>query len=579
MLIKFFKHGTGRGSAPVAYLTQAHGANGVKRSIAPVVVCGSPTLCRNIIDSISRKHKYTSGVIAWHRDDAPTQLQQDQAIQLFESVAFAGLERDQYHCLWVRHEHCGNVELHFLTPKTELRSGKQLNIKPPGIKHQSIYDTIRDNLNARHNWACPDDPARAQLIRPTIHGDKTTVIDVRRQLNDYLIMRNDSAVSAGIDYTRADVISDLIAINGVTVSRQTKSTISVTLTGHDRPIRLKGAIYEQDYSGLRHSPERCDISETQANKADRRSRVEETSRDIRKIITERSERNRAMFGATPRDIIADKRRPTVNNSDSRRRDKPLPKTNRKDGYNQRHNDKNTRADNSITSVLRETTNTTLGDDKMVSTIDSNHLHNRTCDNDVRDNISADNRNMAARDYIDHETARVQTQRINRDAQIQPCTTQDEYSREADRQGLFGRLHDTITGIKKRYSTILNRVSNLVSRVSRLCKSIAAARDNITANYQRAIKQSTRCISGDRYSYQDNNGLRDSPSIGSQIQGRDRACAISNQLDELMPVKSKANHIETIISKALRLSADCESAYKTPEPASKPQPYRSSGPSM
>ncbi|MEB6138280.1 relaxase/mobilization nuclease domain-containing protein, partial [Klebsiella pneumoniae] len=53
-------------------------------------------------------------------------------IDRFEAVAFAGLESDQYNILWVRHEHANHHELHFVTPRVELSSGKSLNIRPPG---------------------------------------------------------------------------------------------------------------------------------------------------------------------------------------------------------------------------------------------------------------------------------------------------------------------------------------------------------------------------------------------------------------------------------------------------------------
>ena len=55
----------------------------------------------------------------------------------FERVAFAGLEPDRYSILWVRHQHAGHHELHFVTPRMELVSGKSLNIHPPGRVSQS----------------------------------------------------------------------------------------------------------------------------------------------------------------------------------------------------------------------------------------------------------------------------------------------------------------------------------------------------------------------------------------------------------------------------------------------------------
>ncbi|MBU3030847.1 hypothetical protein [Paracoccus marinaquae] len=48
-----------------------------------------------MIDCNSRKWRYTSGVVAFHADDDPSDDQQAAVMADFESAAFAGLERDQ----------------------------------------------------------------------------------------------------------------------------------------------------------------------------------------------------------------------------------------------------------------------------------------------------------------------------------------------------------------------------------------------------------------------------------------------------------------------------------------------------
>ena len=53
----------------------------------------------------------------------------------------------------------GRTELHFVTPRMELTSGKALNIAPP--HWESTYATLRDTLNLHFDWARPDDPERA----------------------------------------------------------------------------------------------------------------------------------------------------------------------------------------------------------------------------------------------------------------------------------------------------------------------------------------------------------------------------------------------------------------------------------
>jgi len=94
----------------------------------------------------------------------------------FEAVAFAGLDCDQYTILWVRHEHAGHHELHFVTPRVELTTGKSLNICPPGRGARAAYDDFRSMINAEYGLADPDDPARERDIQHP-QGDRRAVTD------------------------------------------------------------------------------------------------------------------------------------------------------------------------------------------------------------------------------------------------------------------------------------------------------------------------------------------------------------------------------------------------------------------
>jgi len=77
------------------------------------------------------KHRYTSGVIAWHKDDAPTDEQIAQVLDDFERVAFAGLEPNQYTYYAVLHEESnGAKHVHVIAPRVELSTGKSMNIAP-----------------------------------------------------------------------------------------------------------------------------------------------------------------------------------------------------------------------------------------------------------------------------------------------------------------------------------------------------------------------------------------------------------------------------------------------------------------
>ena len=77
MMVRFFTHGEGSGRAAVEYLLASEVAaytedrkripgKTVRRDVAPEVLSGNPDLTCHLIDSNTRKWRYTSGVLAFH---------------------------------------------------------------------------------------------------------------------------------------------------------------------------------------------------------------------------------------------------------------------------------------------------------------------------------------------------------------------------------------------------------------------------------------------------------------------------------------------------------------------------------
>lgn len=115
MIVGFSKHGTGGGRGPTQYMTDEKRAG--RENAPPVVLRGDAEQTRQLIDSLEFKHKYTSGVLSFAAGEEITPEMEQAIMDRFESVAFAGLEPDQYDILWVRHTHAGHHELHFVTPQ------------------------------------------------------------------------------------------------------------------------------------------------------------------------------------------------------------------------------------------------------------------------------------------------------------------------------------------------------------------------------------------------------------------------------------------------------------------------------
>ena len=241
MLIKFTGGGRGGGRQVAEYLTREEG----RGHALPEVIRGDMDRTRDLIDSIDRQWTYTHGVLSFAAEDAPTEDQQREAMDAFERLAFAGLDPEQYDITWVRHSHTetGRTELHFVTPRMELCSGRALNIAPPGW--ESSYAPLRDALNLTHDWARPDDPERARELTqaPERAQEGYRLREGREGIHEYL-----TGLVASQSVTDRASMVQAIREAGLEVTREGKDYITVQDPANDERFRMKGRIYEKDWT-------------------------------------------------------------------------------------------------------------------------------------------------------------------------------------------------------------------------------------------------------------------------------------------------------------------------------------------
>lgn len=249
MHIKFLNHGRGSAARAAAYLLDDKDHQNIDRA-GISVLRGEPHQFAAIADSLPFAQRYTSAVIAWHPDDQPNAQDIERTLVEFEQVAFAGLEPDQYHVFAVQHdEPDGAKHLHILVPRVDLHSGKSMNIAPPGWR--KTFDPLRDALNNENGWARPDDLHRQRIYQPqhsaykdaaTIRAGLQVEPDAKQLITQFVVQR----LQSGQIQDREGVLATLSEIGEIT--RQGKDYISIKPDGFDKPIRLKGALYEQQFN-------------------------------------------------------------------------------------------------------------------------------------------------------------------------------------------------------------------------------------------------------------------------------------------------------------------------------------------
>jgi len=113
VLISMTKHSKGDAMNAAIYLAGELDSSGKKRAKVEVLR-GNPFDTAHIANSSPHTHIYGSGVLAWHKDDNPSNQEIDNALDELEKLMFAGLDPDRYSMSVVKHaEDNGSIHTHF----------------------------------------------------------------------------------------------------------------------------------------------------------------------------------------------------------------------------------------------------------------------------------------------------------------------------------------------------------------------------------------------------------------------------------------------------------------------------------
>lgn len=234
MIVKFNSRGAGAGSGPVDYLLGKERDREQAKTLR-----GDPERVKTLIDTCDFARTYTSGVLSFQEKDLPDADKQ-QLMDELEQTLLPGLDKDQYSILWVEHQDKGRLELNFVIPNIELHSGKRL---------QPYYDRAdRPRVNAwqtltndRLGLSDPNDPERRRELTPGRDLPKNS-----QKAAESITAGLSHLAMQGLIRNRQDVITTLEAA-GMTIARETKSSISIASPDGGKNLRLKGALYERDF--------------------------------------------------------------------------------------------------------------------------------------------------------------------------------------------------------------------------------------------------------------------------------------------------------------------------------------------
>lgn len=306
MLVKWLKKtGNGSARATVDYMlgkdrdrAGAKALNGLEKTERTA----------KLADSLRHKHKYAVGVLSF--EEAPDAISTDakmQIIQSFERTIFAGLEPDQYDISWIEHTDKGRLELNFIIPKVELRSGRAMNPYLHG-KDTALIDSWKNIINNQYGLTDPNDPAKRHTTthRQRLPKDKK---ELASAINESITI----GITSGTIQNRADIIEHLAEL-GLEVTKTTKQAISVHHEAMGkRPLRLTGAFYEQNFTASSIDQEYIE-ERSREYRARAAERLRENKEEYQRLLEKRSKYNQSRY-AQSAEAVSSTRSRRIRSSD------------------------------------------------------------------------------------------------------------------------------------------------------------------------------------------------------------------------------------------------------------------------
>lgn len=282
MISKYLPRGNGSINATFDYLVgkdrQRDGAS---------VLRGNVELTRQLVNSLDFQNRYTVGVHSFYEQDLPHDIKQE-IMDSYESTMMAGLDKDQYNICWIQHQDKGRLELNFVIPKVELDTGKAFNPYYDAVDRE-LSNTWKDYINAKYDLHDPNDPANIDLTAENqrLPADKK---EIKAHIDNGLL----NLCKAGELNSRADVVKTLERA-GFEIARTTPTAISIKDPNGGRNIRLKGAIYDEKFTGLSQEL-RADIEQaSETYRASRTARISELGAKLEKLTQAKREFNQQRY--------------------------------------------------------------------------------------------------------------------------------------------------------------------------------------------------------------------------------------------------------------------------------------------
>lgn len=184
MIAKIFHQGQNMADFIINYLFNEDKHAAYK----PELVEGNAELTKNIINNLSFKHKYVTGVLSFRDGENLSLAAQHKLIEDFQNTFCPFDDPARVNFLWVRHFDKGRLELHFLMPRVDLKTGKSFNLHPPGKANLLFFEAFVRLENDYQGFEQVDGKKFRNNDRDFYHG---VLDDLYKQRKQYLFNQYD----------------------------------------------------------------------------------------------------------------------------------------------------------------------------------------------------------------------------------------------------------------------------------------------------------------------------------------------------------------------------------------------------
>ena len=255
MLVKFFGRGSGGGDSPVNYLLGEE-----RNREGASVLRGNAEITKELINSTDYARRYTSGVLSFEESyKSISAAQKNKIMDAFEITLFSGLHADQYNILWVEHtDKNDRLELNFLIPNQELRSGKRLQpfFHWTDMKRVNAFQNV---TNMQFKLSNPHDPSKKRFNDQSFSRDANikNVDEIDRTKEQKRLIAHKKAkneltayfyeLASNAKLKNRSAIQKSLEHKGYEIKRVTNRAISIKSPNFSKNIRLDDPIFSIDF--------------------------------------------------------------------------------------------------------------------------------------------------------------------------------------------------------------------------------------------------------------------------------------------------------------------------------------------